>query len=80
MSNSVEVFPNPVKEMLNISFSKKPESLSHITLTDATGVKHLETVLFQQENKINIASLRSGIYFLTIKHEKVVTLKKIIKQ
>lgn len=80
MSNSVEVFPNPVKEMLNISFSKKPVSLSHITLTDVTGVKYLEAVLFQHENKINIASLRSGIYFLTIKHEKVVTLKKIIKQ
>ncbi|MBP9883621.1 MAG: T9SS type A sorting domain-containing protein [Chitinophagales bacterium] len=77
--NDVRVFPNPVKDMLNISFSKKPESLSHITLTDATGVKYLETVLFQQENKINIASLRSGIYFLTIKHEEVITVKKILK-
>lgn len=77
--NTIKVFPNPVKEVLNISFSKKPNTLSLITLTDATGVKYLERALFQQENKIDVTSLSSGIYFLSIKHEEVIVVKKMIK-
>lgn len=79
MSNDIHVFPNPANGVVNISFAKKPTVISHITLTDVSGAKYLETTLFQRENKIDIASLKSGVYFVTIKHEETIVVKKILK-
>ncbi len=77
--NPIQVFPNPTKEVLNISFSKKAPSPATVTLTDVAGVRHLETTLFEHENQIDISTLKSGMYFLSIKHEEEMVVKKIIK-
>jgi hypothetical protein len=62
-----EIFPNPAKDILNISSSfdlKKAE----IIITDITGRKVPVKRIYNDQ--INVASLPAGIYFLRIKDSK----------
>ena len=71
---SIKLYPNPVKDILNISCEKP---LQKISVTDMLG----RVVLTPQVGtEINVSSLTKGTYILSLESENGVSTKKIIKE
>jgi len=75
--NRVKVKPNPFTEFLYIELNNTLPSL-RVRVYDITGKLVLEPNISQ--NKVNLSSLNSGIYFLKIESEESFEIKRIIKQ
>jgi len=77
LANSFSVYPNPAKDMLNISNSIGAELLS-VTVTDLNGrtVKQINSSVEQ----INISDLNAGVYFVNINSNEGSLTKKIVKK
>ena len=76
LSDNVNVFPNPVNNLLNVS---SVDNISSISVIDIHG-KSLAASSFLRENKqanIDISFLNSGIYFVKILIQDRVITKKI---
>lgn len=73
---SLSIFPNPVKNTLNIKFENV--NISKIEIIDLLG----KPVISQQANieSIDVNYLKSGIYFLKLYTDKETITKKFIKQ
>jgi glucose/arabinose dehydrogenase len=79
-NQSVKVFPNPAKNLVNITCANNP--LQSITITDLLGKKvFFETVEPKLEYSINVSNLQKGIYFLEAENTtgKIVKTKLIIE-
>jgi hypothetical protein len=80
VSNVAEfkVFPNPVKNILQVSF---PDNITHVTFTvyDVLGKQIIETLLYQDYKAINLEQLPPGIYIskLQADNQKSTTYKLI---
>lgn len=72
----VKIYPNPVKDVLNIEFL---ENNTIVVLTDITGRILLEKMV-NSKDKIDVSKLNSGIYILTIKNNNIRKTFKLIKQ
>ncbi len=76
-SSFIEVFPNPFSEFIEIK--SNGQELNQITVTDLKGLP-LKQFLPQEENRVDLSDLTSGIYILEISidnqkiHEKIVKL------
>lgn len=77
LANSFSVYPNPAKDVLNISNSIGAELLS-VTVTDLNGrtVKQINSSVEQ----INISDLNAGVYFVNINSTEGSLTKKIVKK
>jgi minor extracellular serine protease Vpr len=82
ISNDIMVYPNPVKEVVNIQFNTNVKA--KILLRSLNG-----NILINESNDtnkqgnlkvLNLNRISSGIYILTIEQEKGVSNYKIIKQ
>ena len=73
--SSLAIFPNPVKDVLNINYDK---AISQIDVYDVNGklVKTLTTV----GSSINVSDLSDGIYMLNIQTEEGLVIRKIVKE
>ena len=81
--SEIQIYPNPAREMLNISFGTPVEHELIIEINSMSGLKvlseKLNTAGFSQTN-IDIRSLTQGIYFLRITDgEQLITDKKFVK-
>lgn len=75
--NSFVVYPNPAKDVLNITNSNNVD-IKNISITDLNGrVVKSQVASFTQ---INVSDLNAGVYFLTIEASEGKTTKKFIKQ
>lgn len=72
----LEVYPNPVKNLLNI---KGNISSGVIEITDISG-KTVLTQIINSGNKINVETLIKGIYFIQIMSEDAIYHSKFIKE
>lgn len=80
-SNELTVYPNPANEFLLLQLKTPNFQNLEYQLFDSSGKKLLEGVLKnEQENRIQIASLKNGFYILKVKSDAHVFTKKIIKQ
>ncbi|GEM_PF-2468661 len=73
--SSIQVYPNPVREMLNINNESGAMVLS-VQLSDITGRK----VLFHEGKNLNalpIGPINSGLYFIQIRTDKGIITRKI---
>jgi hypothetical protein len=76
--NAISIYPNPTKEILNINYGTSTIDIKSIEIHDLLG-----KLVYQTKSKtelINVSSLNSGIYLITIStesNEKMV--KKLIK-
>ncbi|MGA9212074.1 T9SS type A sorting domain-containing protein [Kaistella sp.] len=72
---SVSVYPNPVKDVLNITSQKKVESVDVFNLTGQKVINNTRII----NNQINLSNLISGTYFFRIILEggKIETVKII---
>ena len=73
--NDINIFPNPVKDILTIENIEN----SKIMIYDISG----KTVYLKQTNnnneKINLSEFNRGVYFITISNNEEIITKKIVK-
>lgn len=81
---SVKLFPNPVKDVLNIQFSGSRLNEMQVEICDLSGRRVLLQNLFDVESgqqiSLNVNSLRQGIYFCKIlSGNQIIKIEKFIK-
>lgn len=71
---SVKVYPNPAKDVLNVELPKKVKNFS-LEITDVSG-RTLFSV--QNQTKVNVSSLVNGTYLCTVKTDNESVTRKVI--
>lgn len=74
---SLEIFPNPAHDNLQVDIKKS----GHISykITSNSGIKLLEGTLTQVENVVSLSDLHNGVYFITLKDNDRQATYKLIK-
>ncbi len=80
--NSIEIMPNPATTQLSILINSQEGESSNITLTDITGREIYTQIIkpFQKQCDINISALARGMYFVKLKSQGLITVRKFIKE
>lgn len=79
VANKLVVYPNPSKDLLNVTYDGS--TLSSIEMTDLNGrVVKTVTVSDTSNTQINISDLSVGVYMMKIVSDKGTTTKKVIKE
>lgn len=79
-SSELQILPNPVSSYLLIKTKNSNQKLS-LSITDSSGKKILEENLKNnREYSVDVSPFPSGIYFVTVKNDKLFLIKKIIKK
>jgi hypothetical protein len=80
---SVEIFPNPVQKVLNINVQCKLNDNIAIELTNLNG-QIVKTLRFEdvqsKEISMNLETLPSGFYYVSVKTNNGQVVSKVIKQ
>lgn len=80
--NSIEIFPNPAYEVLNISFTSNQQQIIAIKIIDVIGKtlwsEELRNHKGLYKKTIDLNNISSGIYIISISNENRVHRKKII--
>jgi len=74
----VSVFPNPIKDKLNIQLREVIET--NIEIVNINGQILLERSIINLENSLKVSQLPEGIYFINLKNEKGQRVIKVIKE
>ncbi|TCN57535.1 T9SS C-terminal target domain-containing protein [Flavobacterium circumlabens] len=72
------LFPNPVKDVLNIS-SDENQSIKSIQIYNTLGQSVLDTKNIKTFSNINVSELNKGIYFVKINSDKGTVTNKFLK-
>jgi alpha-tubulin suppressor-like RCC1 family protein len=77
IQNSISIYPNPVKNTLNISLQETAQ-IQKVVIYDVTG----KQVKYQEGNttSINVEDLKSGLYLFEVTINDKTEVKKFIKQ
>ncbi len=69
---TLQLFPNPVKQQLQLRFSEAPAGRGNLLLVDALGrpVQSQAGLLFRQDMTLPTAELPAGVYFLVLTTEE----------
>lgn len=80
-TNTIAVFPNPVKSILNITLSNKSETTSSVSITDISGnLIRTENVRFGKDGaSINTSTLTNGVYLLNVEDKTTSYQTKFVK-
>jgi len=76
---SLVVSPNPAANQVKLQYGKR-DSYFDAKITDVTGAVVYSALHIQTGQIVNIASLKTGSYFITINTGKETITKKLIKQ
>jgi uncharacterized protein YdeI (BOF family) len=76
---SLVVSPNPAANLVRLKYGKRNSNFD-VKITDVNGVVVYTASHIETGQQINIASLPSGLYFITINTGKQTITKKLIKQ
>ena len=77
-TNQLQVYPNPANNYLNIASDKM---LNAVTIFDFSGKKLIyKNDLSNQENILDLSSLKKGVYFIQLTTVDNTTLLKFTKQ
>ncbi len=75
---TLQVYPNPANDELNIKMGK--DAYSSFTITNIMGQSMLQQRLITTLTKTDISTLPAGIYFITLKGENGTKVLKFLKQ
>ncbi|MBK8806252.1 MAG: T9SS type A sorting domain-containing protein [Bacteroidales bacterium] len=83
-NEGIIIYPNPIDDILTISYSSEIKKTIEITITDVTG-KTISTFLFNAESgmnfkNLNLSNLNKGSYLLHLIEKNKSSFFKIIKQ
>jgi alpha-tubulin suppressor-like RCC1 family protein len=75
-NDTVSIYPNPCKDFLNIELNNELE-INNITISDISG----KIILMVNDvcEKIDVSSLKTGVYVLKINSNEKIIYKKIVK-
>ncbi|WP_243349861.1 T9SS type A sorting domain-containing protein [Parabacteroides sp. FAFU027] len=80
----LRVYPNPVKESLNLSYNAEVTDKAEIILINQAGAvalhKQCNAINGQNKVSLNVSGLASGSYLLTVKTGQTTSTVKVIKQ
>lgn len=77
-TNKFKVWPNPTKDILNISIGDVVEDKAGFDIFDIQGRKVMQGQLKSIESTLSVDSLRSGIYFVQVSNGNLKEVKKIV--
>ena len=77
--NTVSIYPNPATSWVTFNFPN-PDSKYRIDIYDYLGKRIQKEVLLNDENKLDISSLKTGLYFFKIKTAEFMITKRILKR
>lgn len=77
---SVRIYPNPTSDFLHFTFDKMPEILELEILNSNGQSVYIEKNANLGLGKINITHLSTGVYFLKIKMDGAVQMRRILKK
>ena len=77
LSQDITVYPNPVKDILNVKYLPKEAT---IEIFDMNGRMMGEYFLPENESSINLSALANGLYTMRINAGGTVTSLKILKR
>jgi len=81
---SINAFPNPAKDFLNITWDNLPASTASITISDVTGREVYKSVIAintsSGQQQLNIPGLNDGIYLVAIKSDDIIYYCKLVIQ
>jgi hypothetical protein len=84
ISNSLQIYPNPTSDRLNIQFNTWVNSDFKITLISYTGAviseKIVRSHIGEFTENLHLGDLRKGVYFIRITTPKEVITQKVILQ
>jgi gluconolactonase len=73
---SVEIYPNPVQNELNINL---PGKSGTVEVFDITGKSLLQKEILENENSIDVSGLENGIYFVKVLSDSQFFTEKFVK-
>ncbi len=76
----IKLYPNPVKNILNISVLGKINSSSSLSIMDAKGRDVMKQNMINSPQAINVASLAKGVYMIRVTTGGQVLTSKFVKQ
>ncbi|WP_027382614.1 T9SS type A sorting domain-containing protein [Epilithonimonas caeni] len=76
-SASVQVYPNPVKDILNIK-TEQNEKVQEIRIINAAGQLVSHKIFGNEKPEVNVKELQAGFYLIQIITSKGITAKKIL--
>ena len=76
-NNNFLVYPNPVKNILNINHN---ENISKIQILNILGQEIITKLVNDKKNQIDMSSLVQGTYLVKITSNDLITIIKIIKE
>lgn len=83
MVTDFNVYPNPVKELLNIELNLVKNATLELFVTDIAGrvvaqIANNENQVGKQKFQWNVSGLQNGIYLLNIKSDNNIQVKKVL--
>lgn len=76
---SLNIFPNPTNEVIELEFVGALAESPNIKLYDALGRKVLEERFDQGQKRLNLRNMASGFYLLTAEADGAVVQQKVVK-
>ncbi len=81
IDSSVNIYPNPANNILQISYEGELSDQINISIYDNLGRDVVSNTLNNQEQSIDISNLSPGLYFIKIRNNnELITQKSFIKQ
>jgi len=75
--NKIEIYPNPVNDLLNITTNST--DLTLISISDFMGKVIYSKSIFSKDYSVNISGFSNGMYFITLKTAEKIDILKFIK-
>jgi len=76
--SGILIYPNPTNGIINFDFAKN--NIQKLTISDMTGKEIIKKTKIQQNEQIDLLSLESGIYIISIQTDNEIFTTKIIKE
>jgi len=70
IEKSVEIYPNPAKDISNISFDNNDNSIYQLSIYSSVGIKVLSTKINSSIFTVDVSHLKNGIYLYKISDMK----------
>jgi hypothetical protein len=79
--NSISVYPNPFTNEIYFTLPTNAKAPAKIMIYDVLGTEvKVITTLLTDDNSINTAELKAGMYFVEVKGEDYSIVKKVVKE